>query len=76
MTCVNEQGQINASAKKVLEAIEVNTLTPQDISKSAGVPLFKVRSGLREMLEVGFVTEESGSYKITEKGQIALNKSK
>lgn len=75
MACVNEKGQINASAKKVLEALMSDTLTPEEISKNANMPLFKVRSGLREMVSVAYVIEENGSYKITNQGEAALKSS-
>lgn len=75
MACVNEKGQINASAKKVLEALMSDTLTPEEISKNANMPLFKVRSGLREMVSVAYVIEENGSYNITNQGEAALKSS-
>lgn len=74
MACVNEQGQLNASAKKILEVLVNSVLTPQEISQNAGLPLFKVRSGLREMVSVDFVKEENGSYTITAKGEAAFSK--
>lgn len=64
MACVNEKGQLPESAIKLLKSIENDALTAQDISKHTGIPLFKVRSGLREMKSLEFVIEENEKFKI------------
>ncbi len=67
MACVNPDGTISESAKKLLTIIH-NPLAPEEISKQVAQPLFKVRSSLREMKTAELVKEENGKYKITELG--------
>ncbi|WP_062200395.1 hypothetical protein [Massilibacterium senegalense] len=62
MACVNDHS-LSENAKKLVAALEEKQQTPEEISATLGLPLFKVRSGLREMVEAGFVTEENGVYK-------------
>lgn len=62
MACVNDHS-LTENAKKLLQALEEKPQTPEEITATLGLPLFKVRSGLREMVEADFVTEENGVYK-------------
>jgi len=68
MACVNPDGTISESAKALLNIVQ-NPLTPEEISKQVGQPLFKVRSSLREMAQAELVREEEGKFSITEKGK-------
>ncbi len=68
MACINPDGTLSESAKVLLSNIQ-DPLTPEEISKKVGQPLFKVRSSLREMTAAELVREEGGKYGITEKGK-------
>lgn len=68
MACINPDGTITESAKALLRIIG-NPLTPEEISKQLGQPLFKIRSSLREMVRADLVKREGNSYTITEKGK-------
>jgi predicted transcriptional regulator len=68
MACVNPDGTISESAKALLNTVQ-SPLTPEEISRQVGQPLFKVRSSLREMVQAELVREEDGKYVITEKGK-------
>ena len=68
MACVNPDGTVSESAKALLNIVQ-NPLTPEEISKQVGQPLFKVRSSLREMAQAELVREEEGKFSITEKGK-------
>jgi len=68
MACVNPDGTVTESAKALLNIVQ-NPLTPEEISKLVGQPLFKVRSSLREMAQAELVKEEAGKFSITEKGK-------
>ncbi|WP_246333771.1 hypothetical protein [Thermoactinomyces mirandus] len=46
----NLTGGICQSAKKLLQSIEKDFLSAQDISQKTGLPLFKVHSSLRELV--------------------------
>ncbi len=68
MACINPDGTLSESAKALLSNIQ-DPITPEEISKKVGQPLFKVRSSLREMMAAELVREEGGQYGITEKGK-------
>jgi predicted transcriptional regulator len=68
MACINPDGTLSESAKALLSNIS-DPLSPEEISKKVGQPLFKVRSSLREMTDAELVREEGGKYGITEKGK-------
>ncbi|MDA3129289.1 replication/maintenance protein RepL [Aliibacillus thermotolerans] len=75
MACVDDKGQLTASARKLLETIENNALTPEEIAKEAALPLFKVRSSMRDMKSMGFVTEEeNGAYQMNPEASKLLKK--
>ena len=68
MPCVSSDGKPTKSGIATLTALRNVTLTPKDVSEITGHPLFKVRSGLRELVKVGFVEQSDNSYKLTQKG--------
>ncbi len=73
MACVNPDGTITESAKRMLEALK-EPLAPDEISMASGQPLFKIRSSLREMVESGLVTEDGEKYKTTDAGLAKLKR--
>lgn len=64
MACVNEKGQLNQTAVTILEQIRETAQTAEEIANQADIPLFKVRSQLRELKHVDFVTETEGQFKV------------
>jgi predicted transcriptional regulator len=68
MACVNPDGSITESAKALLNVID-NPLTPEEISKQLGQPLFKVRSSLCEMTSADLIKQEDDKFVIKEKGR-------
>jgi DNA-binding IclR family transcriptional regulator len=42
--------------------------TAEDVAARSGLPLFRVRGGLREMVEAGLVDLKSGTYSPTQRG--------
>jgi len=68
MACVNPDGSLSESATKLLAALAV-PMTPEEISKAIGQPLFRVRSSLREMSEAGLVAASGEKYSATEAGK-------
>lgn len=74
MACVNDKGSLTESAKKLLTAIKNEYLRPEEISKQIGLPLFKVRSSLRDMKSMGFVIEENETYKMNPEAEKLLNR--
>jgi predicted transcriptional regulator len=53
----------------ILKSLKDGSLSPEEVADKTGKPLFRVRSGLRELKNAGFVEEINGKYKLSEKGQ-------
>lgn len=73
MGCVKPDGKPTESGRKMLVSIKED-LIPGEIAKETKLPLFRVRSGLRDLLEAGYVKEEQGKYKLTDAGREMLEK--
>ncbi len=67
MGCINEDGTLTRSAELILLALRTPR-TPEEVARETGVALFKVRSGLREFLAAGLVTQENDTYRCTPAG--------
>ncbi len=70
MACVNSDGSLSSSGLELLK-LATEPVSPDTISRELGIPLFKVRASLREMLAAGLVVEKPAGYQTTEDG---LNK--
>lgn len=68
MACISADGTLTESARKMLQAVQTPA-TPEEVAQNTGLPLFRVRSGLRELAQAGLVAETEGRYQITEAGQ-------
>jgi predicted transcriptional regulator len=68
MPCILPDGSVTESAKKVLSAA-MKEKNPEEIAKAAGLPLFRVRSSIRELTEAGFIESRNGKYLTTEGGR-------
>ena len=68
MACVNPDGTITPTAKSLLQGL-TEPLAPETIASKLGVPLFRVRSSLRELETAGLVSEAEGLFRTTEKGR-------
>jgi len=42
--------------------------SPEEIAKDTQLPLFRVRSGLREFTQAGLVSQEGERYELMDKG--------
>jgi len=69
MACISPDGKPTESGTKMLRALKSGLGTAEEIAKEAGLPLFRVRSGLRELTAAGLVTEKGGRHDITERGE-------
>jgi predicted transcriptional regulator len=52
----------------MLRAIKSGAGFPEEIAKDTGLPIFRVRSGLRELTQAGLVELKSDNYVLTENG--------
>lgn len=71
MACISAEGTLTESARKMLQALQ-NPATPEEVAQTTGLPLFRVRSGLREMVQAGLIEEREGRYLLTETGRQKL----
>ena len=72
MACIGASGELTDSARKLLAALDTPA-TPDQVAARTELPLFRVRSGLREMAEAGLVEiNGSGAYSITTLGRSLL----
>lgn len=72
MPCISPDGKPTASGLNTLKAIKEGASTPEEVAPKTGQPLFKVRSGLRELVSAKFLTEADGKYVLSKKGTEAI----
>lgn len=68
MACVSPDGKPTESGAKMLRALQAGLKSPEEIAKNTGLPLFRVRSGLRELVQAGLAAQKEDSYKLSETG--------
>lgn len=68
MACISSDGTLTESARKMLEALRTPA-SAEEVAQTTGLPLFRVRSGLRELVQAGLVEEREGHYQLTESGK-------
>ncbi len=74
MACVNPDGTLTPSELTVLKAVQQAPQKAEVLAEAVGLPLFRVRSSLRELREAGLLSETDGMYAITPQGEEALKK--
>jgi len=72
MTCISPDGKPTESGTKMLHTLKSGMGTPEEIAQSAGLPLFRVRSGLRELAQAGLVDQKDDKYELSAKGSEIL----
>lgn len=72
MPCVSPDGKPTESGMAMLAALNAGKSSPEDIAAETGRPLFRVRSGLRELLAAGLVSGADESFALTEQGRTVL----
>ncbi len=68
MACVNPDGTVAPVARAVLLALRAHT-SPEEVSRQVRIPLYRVRSSLRELVQAGLVDERDGAYALTAAGR-------
>jgi len=56
----------------LLKSLKNGVLSPDEIANITGQPLFRVRSGLRELKKAGFVEEKEGKYRLSKNGEMLV----
>lgn len=69
MPCISPDGKPTSTGAKMLQAIKEGAQTPEEVAQKTGLPLYRARSGLRELKEAQYLQEEAGKYQLTEKAQ-------
>lgn len=62
MACVNADGTLSPSGQAMLHAIG-QPATSEEVAAATGLALFRVRSGLRELVAAGKAKEIDGRYR-------------
>jgi len=52
----------------MLRALQAGLGSPEEIARDTGLPLFRVRSGLRELTQAGLAKQRDDMYELSEKG--------
>jgi len=68
MACISPDGKPTESGAKMLRALKSGLSSLEEIAKDAGLPLFRVRSGLRELTQAGLASQNNDKYELTDKG--------
>ena len=72
MACVSPDGKPTESGMAMLAALNAGKSSPEQIAAQTGRPLFRVRSGLRELVAAGLVSGPDESFSLTEQGKKVL----
>jgi len=72
MPCVSPDGKPTETGMAMLAALHAGKSSPEDIAAETGRPLFRVRSGLRELVAAGLVSESGESFSLSEQGKAVL----
>lgn len=68
MACVDDRGALTPVAAAILRALG-DGASAAVVAAVAGLPLYRVRAGLRELVDAGMVREgDGGAYAPTERG--------
>ncbi|MBN1857305.1 MAG: hypothetical protein JW846_10200 [Dehalococcoidia bacterium] len=72
MPCVGPDGKPTESGIAMLGALKAGKTSPEDIAAATGRPLYRVRSGLRDLVMAGLASENGESYALTKEGAAIL----
>ena len=68
MPCINPDGTMEPVARAILLVLRTPG-SPEEVARQVSLPLYRIRSGLRELAESGLVVEREGTYALTAAGQ-------
>ena len=74
MACLNADGTVTESGRAMLLGLKTPA-SAETLASATGLPLFRVRSGLREMSQAGLVVDLEGAYRVTERGLALVKES-
>ncbi len=68
MPCVKPDGTLEPMAQAIVRALCIPR-TAEGVCDHLRLPLYRVRSTMRELFEAGLVAEQDGVYGLTDKGR-------
>jgi hypothetical protein len=71
MACINPDGTLTPTAQAVISALKTFSSTAE-IGLATGLPIYRVRATIRELIEAGLVLEQGGQYQFTDSGKERL----
>ena len=71
MPCIDSSGHMTEIAGKILAAMADGTPL-NEVAEKTDLPLYRIRSGARELVEAGLVETKGEAYVLTEAGRAAL----
>jgi predicted transcriptional regulator len=72
MPCISPDGKPTLTGVALMKSLKDGALSPEEITSKTGQPLFRVRSGLRELKNAGFVEETGDKYRLSEAGKTVV----
>lgn len=73
MACIKPDGKPTQAGLTILRSLDGGALSPEEVSRRTVLPLFRVRSGLRELAEHGYVVMvDYTGYALSTKGRAAI----
>ena len=74
MACLSADGKPTEMGVNLLKALKKGLSTPEEVAKDTGIPLFRVRSSLRNLMAAGYVAGQGEGYELAEQGVEFLSK--
>jgi len=71
MACIAPDGTLTVQARAVLAAF-AQPHTPEDVATTIDLPLFRIRSSLRELVEAGLLEAAGAQFQTTDAGRLRL----
>jgi predicted transcriptional regulator len=72
MPCVSPDGKPTSTGLTTLKSLKDGSLSAEEVASKTGQPLFRVRSGLRELKNSGLVEEANDKYVLSKTGETAI----
>jgi len=72
MACISHDGKPTESGARMLRALKAGLGTPEEIAQDTGLPLFRVRGGLREFAQAGLTEQKGDRYELSAGGDDLL----
>ena len=72
MACIDDDGTLTPTGLLMLKGLGEQPLSPEDMAKHVGEPIFRVRGSLRELAGADLIEERGGLYHLTDEGRTKI----